>query len=113
MIALRKQAQGALNGGAVSRRVNAIEARLNEQKATGAGDDSRECTLPVMPEAREKEMKRLPESFDELAAHLDQKFGRLAAEVEQMAKELREAELHSEQLRHRLLDGRFFEAVAT
>jgi len=56
----------------------------------------------------EKEKEWLPESFDELAAHLDRKFARLEADIEQMAKELREAEIHTEQLRHRLLGGCFF-----
>ena len=108
MIALRKQAQGALDGGTVSRPVNAIEARLNEQKATHAGDNSCECGLLAVPEAKGKEKKWLPKSFDELGAHLDQEFGRLAADVEQMLCELREAKRQGEQLRHRLLGGRSF-----
>jgi len=108
MIALRQRTLGTLKGGTVSRAVNATEARLNEQKTTDAGDDSCECRLAAVPEAMEKEKEWLPESFDELAAHLDRKFARLEADIEQMAKELREAEIHTEQLRHRLLGGRFF-----
>lgn len=108
MLALRQRSRGALNGRRVSTEVNALEACLNEQEATCAANNSRECRLPAVPEAKVKEKKRLPESFDELAAALHQKFGRLAADVEQMAKELREADIHAEQLRHRLLGGRTF-----
>lgn len=78
------------------------------RKATCAANNSRECRLPAVPEAKVKEKKRLPESFDELAASLHQKFRRLAAEVEQMTRELREADIHAEQLRHRLLGARTF-----
>jgi len=42
------------------------------------------------------------------AGAFNQKFGRLAADVEQMTKELREADIHADQLRHRLLGGRTF-----
>jgi len=75
-----------------------------DERGKGVSEEA----LPEVPEAREKEKEWLPKSFDELAVHLEQKFARLEADVEQMRKELREAEEQSEQLRHRLLDGRSF-----
>ena len=108
MLALREGTRAALNNVAVAKAVNSAEGYLDEQELAHSEDNPCACRIPKVPEAREKEKEWLPKSFDELAVHLEQKFARLEADVEQMRKELREAEEQSEQLRHRLLDGRSF-----
>lgn len=105
MLAQRDGTRAALNNVAVTKDADSAVVFLEEQELSRCADDSCACILPAVPETKENEKGRLPESFDELAIYLNVKFGGLAAEVEQMANELREAEIRSEQLRHRLLDG--------
>lgn len=83
---------------------NTPELCLVQQGSTHSDNNFLACKVSEAPEAEEKK-EQLPKSFDELAARLDQQFGRLEVEVEQMVEGLREAQLHSEQIRHQLLDG--------
>jgi hypothetical protein len=108
MLALRQRRQAALSDTAVTSDACSVESCLNQEESIRSENASHECGLPKAPEAREKVKEHVPESFDELAVHLDKKFARLAADAEQMVKELRQAEERSEQLRHRLLEGRHF-----
>ncbi len=82
------------------------DQRPSTQAESHACERSPNGRIPSVRSVDDTGNENVPESFDALEARLNSEFAMLAADIGKMRKELRDAEERSEQLKHRLLDGK-------